>query len=182
MAVSKQFGVLRPVNHYSYIRVSQMAVRKQFGVLCPVNHYSYMRVGQMAELSQTQAEAAGCRRYGWEKGGLYKPMMVMAPLAVAATTASITLFVPLAKFSNSNTPGGLHTQKYRHMKSECYCTSLHGWNTTHTHTHTHTHRHTHTHTHTRTNTKYICGIKRTIYSPILPPSAHPLPNKKQQNK
>ena len=84
-------------------------------------------------------EVAVCRRYGWQKGGLYKPMMVMAPLAVAATTASITLFVPLAKFSNSNTPGGLHTQKYRHMKSERYCTSLHRLKQ-YTHTHTDTHK------------------------------------------
>ena len=106
----------------------------------------------MAELSQTQAEAAGCRRYGWEKGGLYKPMMVMAPLAVAATTASITLFVPLAKFSNSNTPGGLHTQKYRHMKSECYCTSLHGLKH---YTHTHTDTDTDTHRHAQTQSIFV---------------------------
>jgi len=34
-------------------------------------------------------------------------MMVVAPAAVDATIASIIDFVPFAKLSNSNTPGGL---------------------------------------------------------------------------
>jgi len=34
-------------------------------------------------------------------------MIVVAPFPVAMTTASITAFVPLANFSNSNTPTGL---------------------------------------------------------------------------
>lgn len=34
-------------------------------------------------------------------------MIVVAPLCVAATTASIRATVPFLKFSNSNTPGGL---------------------------------------------------------------------------
>jgi hypothetical protein len=35
------------------------------------------------------------------------PMMVIVPLAVAATTLSITDFVPFAKLGNSKTPIGL---------------------------------------------------------------------------
>ena len=35
------------------------------------------------------------------------PIIVIAPFSVACTTASMTAFVPLEKFSNSNTPGGL---------------------------------------------------------------------------
>ena len=34
-------------------------------------------------------------------------MMVVAPLAVESTTASITALVPVANFSNSKTPTGL---------------------------------------------------------------------------
>lgn len=34
-------------------------------------------------------------------------MIVVAPLCVAATTASMRATVPFLKFSNSNTPGGL---------------------------------------------------------------------------
>lgn len=35
------------------------------------------------------------------------PIMVMAPLAVTATTPSINALVPPANFSNSKTPAGL---------------------------------------------------------------------------
>ena len=35
------------------------------------------------------------------------PIIVIVPFLVASTTASIMAFVPLEKFSNSNTPAGL---------------------------------------------------------------------------
>lgn len=38
-------------------------------------------------------------------------MIVIVPAAVAFTMASIIPFVPAAKCSNSNTPGGLHRNK-----------------------------------------------------------------------
>ena len=44
-----------------------------------------------------------------------RPMMVVAPLLVAETTASIKAFVPAENLLNSNTPGGLpshHQYKY----------------------------------------------------------------------
>ena len=38
-------------------------------------------------------------------------MMVVAPLRVARTTASMMALVPAANFSNSNTPAGLFQKK-----------------------------------------------------------------------
>ncbi len=42
----------------------------------------------------------------------YLPIMVVPPFSVSATTASISAFVPLANFSNSNTPAGLKKIKF----------------------------------------------------------------------
>ena len=128
-----------------------------------------------------------------EERGVYKPMMVMAPLAVAATTASITLFVPVAKLSNSNTPGGLHTIKYMHMKSVQVMVlnytrfNMHNYTRFNMHTHMHacifthahkhmcmcTHKHTHTHTYTHVHRwKFqfsyywkLCTLKNFIFLP-----------------
>ncbi len=42
----------------------------------------------------------------------FLPMMVVPPFSVSATTASISAFVPLANFSNSNTPAGLQNYSF----------------------------------------------------------------------
>lgn len=46
-------------------------------------------------------------------------MIVVAPLCVAATTASIRATVPFLKFSNSNTPGGLKKEVI-HVRPQYY--------------------------------------------------------------
>ena len=147
-----------------------MAVSKQFGVLRPVNHYSYIRASQMAELSQTQVKL------------LYVGGMVGKK--VACTNRwwwwLLWLWLPPQHPSRSSCPWqSSQTQTLlvvcTHKSTDTWNLNvivLHytGWNSTHTHTHTHTH------------TKYICRMKQTIYSPVLPLSAHLLAHKRENNK
>lgn len=49
-------------------------------------------------------------------------MIVVAPLCVAATTASMRATVPFLKFSNSNTPGGLEKISDVLIKTSVQCT------------------------------------------------------------